>query len=70
MFKGMGKTILPHDRGIELIDNGEVSSRAQRNALKGESVDFKVSTSFVGQDSIMTDVNYVIKPESTNTHRT
>lgn len=65
----MGKTILPHDRGLEMIDNGQLSARAG-NAQRGDTVDFKMSSSFVGQDSIMTDMNYVIKPDSTNTHRT
>tara|TARA_B110000285_G_C15074894_1_gene590163 strand:- start:254 stop:472 length:219 start_codon:yes stop_codon:yes gene_type:complete len=40
MFKAMGKTILPHDHHIEMIDNGQVSARAG-NASKGESVEFK-----------------------------
>lgn len=40
MFKGMGKTILPHDHHIEMIDNGQISSRAG-NASKGETIEFK-----------------------------
>jgi hypothetical protein len=52
-----------------MIDNGQLSARAG-NAQRGDTVDFKMSSSFVGQDSIMTDMNYVIKPDSTNTHRT